>query len=298
MNFVRLYKIYSNRINNKLFFTLNKLPFQNSNLIKAMKYSIFSGSKRLRSCLVYATGKTFNINLIALDVIATAIECIHSYSLIHDDLPCMDNDLFRRGKISCHVKYGENIALLAGDALQSLAFNVLSDSFMPDISDSKRIKMISELSSSIGASGMCIGQMLDLESEKKEVVLSELDSINLYKTAFLIRSAVRLAYFSSNYLSESILSTLDCFSISIGLAFQIQDDILDIKNDIIRISNKDSNNIVQKNTYPSIMGLDQSKKKIQQLYKKSFLALNNLQKKDFDTNILRKLTQFIIKFNK
>ncbi|QCI21176.1 (2E,6E)-farnesyl diphosphate synthase [Buchnera aphidicola (Hyperomyzus lactucae)] len=290
MHFFQLYNIYKNRINKKILYTLNSLPFQNSNLLKAMKYSIFSGGKRLRSCLVYATGETFKVNIVTLDVISTVIECIHSYSLIHDDLPCMDNDCFRRGKISCHIKYGENIALLAGDALQSLAFNLLSESFMPNISNLERIKMISELSTSIGSSGMCMGQMLDLEAEKKVVNVSELDIINLYKTAFLMRSAVRLTYFSTNNFSKSILSTLDCFATSIGLAFQIQDDILDIENDILKTLNK--------NTYPLIIGLDQSRKKVKQLYEKSFSALNCLKKKDFNISVLENLTQFIIKNSK
>ncbi|WAI18396.1 MAG: polyprenyl synthetase family protein [Buchnera aphidicola (Acyrthosiphon caraganae)] len=276
MHFSRLHKKYKHRINKKLLNTLNALPFQNSNLLKAMKYGVCSGGKRLRSFLVYVTGEVFRVNLITLDVISTAIECIHSYSLIHDDLPCMDNDNYRRGKISCHIKYGESTSLLAGDALQSLAFNILSKSFMPDVSNLKRMKMISELSSSIGASGMCMGQKLDLEEEKKESKLSKLETINLYKTAFLMRSAVRLVYFSSDNFSKSILSILDFFSISIGLAFQIQDDILDLKNDSIKIKD---NKTIKKYTYPSIIGLDKSKEKIKKLYKQSLLALDSLKKK-------------------
>ncbi|QCI17846.1 (2E,6E)-farnesyl diphosphate synthase [Buchnera aphidicola (Acyrthosiphon lactucae)] len=276
MHFLNLYKMYKNRINKKLFYTLNQLPFQKSNLLKAMKYSVCSESKRLRSSLVYLTGEVFQINIVTLDVISTAIECIHSYSLIHDDLPCMDNDNFRRGKISCHIKYGESTSLLAGDALQSLAFNILSKSFMPNVSNFKRIKMISELSSSIGSSGMCIGQNLDLESEKKELSLSELQSINFYKTAFLMRASVRLVYLSSSNFSQSVLSILDLFSSSIGLAFQIQDDILDFKKDSIKVQD---NKIIKKNTYPLIIGLDKSRKKIKNLYEKSFLALESLKKK-------------------
>ncbi|MCU4136777.1 polyprenyl synthetase family protein [Buchnera aphidicola (Sitobion miscanthi)] len=291
MNFFHLHQIYKRRIDKKLFYTLNKLSFQKSNLLKAMKYSLFSGGKRLRSSLIYTTGKVFKVNIITLDVISIAIECIHSYSLIHDDLPCMDNDNFRRGRISCHIKYGESTSLLAGDALQSLAFNVLSEKFMPNVSNLKRIKMISELSNSIGFSGMCMGQQLDLEAEKKAVNLSELETINLYKTAFLIRSAVRLVYLSSNNFSKSILSLLDFFSSSIGLAFQIQDDIFDLKKDNINIKNK---KIIKKNTYPTIIGLDKSQKKIKKLYNKAFSALNSL-KKEFNTNQLEELTKFIIK---
>lgn len=144
-----------------------------------------------------------------------------------------------------------------------------------------------------------MGQMLDLESEKKEVYTSELDTINLYKTAFLMRSAVRLAYFCSSNFSKSILSILDRFAIAIGLAFQIQDDILDIENDILKKLKKNKNNkIIQKNTYPLIIGLDKSRKKIQQLYSQSLSDLNNLKKKDFNINPLEALIKFIIQNSK
>ncbi len=295
MHFLNSYQIYKNRINTKLSCILNQLSFQKSNLLKAMKYSLFSGGKRLRACLVYTTGEVFKVNMITLDAISSSVECIHAYSLIHDDLPCMDNADFRRGKSSCHIKYGENISLLAGDALQSLAFNILSTSFMPGVSNLKRINMISELSHSIGSSGMCMGQILDLEAEKKMVNLSELKVINLYKTAFLMRSSVRLAYLSSSNFSKSILSILDYFSSSIGLAFQIQDDILDLQEDILKLyGNKNNIKKTQKNTYPSIIGVKKSKKKIQKLYRQAFFALNSLKKK-IDIKKLEKLTQFIIK---
>ncbi|AHG59932.1 (2E,6E)-farnesyl diphosphate synthase [Buchnera aphidicola] len=292
MDFFSRYKVYQDRVNKKLSDTLNNLPFQESNLLKAMKYSIFSGGKRLRSCLVYTTGKIFKVNIITLDVISTAIECIHSYSLIHDDLPCMDNDDLRRGKPSCHIKYNENISLLAGDALQSLAFNVLSKDLMPGVSNFKRISMISELSNAIGASGMCIGQTLDLEAKIKEMNLSQLENINLYKTAFLIRSSTRLAYLSSNNFSKTILSILDIFSSSIGLAFQIQDDILDLKDIGFK---KRKNQINNKYTYPSLTNIEKSKNRIKELYEKAFFALDSLKKKNFNTNALEKLTHFIIK---
>lgn len=291
MNFLHIHERYKHRINKKLHYILNNLPFKKSDLLHAMQYSLFSGSKRLRSSLVYATGDMFKINIMTLDILSAVIECIHAYSLIHDDLPCMDNDYFRRGKMSCHIKYGEHIALLAGDALQSLAFNILSNSFMKNVSNKNRIKMISELSYSIGSSGMCIGQMLDLGSQKKIVNTSELNIIYLYKTAFLMRSAVRLTYFSSNILSRSILSILDLFSVSLGLAFQIQDDILDIKNDIITSKN---GIMIKKNTYPAIIGIEASKIKVDQLYKKSLLALEHLKKQAFDTTMLEKLINFII----
>jgi len=276
MNFSNLYNLYYNRINKKLFEIMQQLPFQDSILLEAIKYSTLLGGKRLRSCLIYVTGEMFKANINTLDVISAAIELVHSYSLIHDDLPCMDNDNFRRGKFSCHAKYGQGYALLAGDALQGLAFNILSSKKMPDVYDSTRLKMISELSNSIGYSGMCIGQMLDLEKYKKEINISQLEEINLHKTAFLIRCSVRLAYFASNNFSKDILLILDKISTSIGLAFQIQDDIFDVKNDIQNLKNKKRQ---LKNTYPLLIGLKKSKLKIKQLYEESFFQLDSLKKK-------------------
>lgn len=296
MDFLCLYNMYRYRINKKLNHTLNRFFFKKSNLFKAMKYSLFSGGKRLRPCLVYGIGKMLKVNINTLDVIASAIECIHIYSLIHDDLPCMDNDDFRRGKKSCHVKYNENVALLAGNALQSLAFNILSKNIMPNVSNLTRINMIAELSNTIGFSGMCIGQMLDIENKKDNNFLYQLDIINLHKTAFLIRSAIRLASFSSKCYSKSILCILDRFSIFIGLAFQIKDDILDINNDLLKV--KDDKKTWKKsedNIFFLKKRLEKFKKKMKMLYKKAFLELNNLKRKNFDINFLQNLTKFIVK---
>ncbi|CAL4325360.1 polyprenyl synthetase family protein [Buchnera aphidicola] len=294
MNFSSFYDIYCNRINKKLFQIIKELPFQKSILLKAMRYSTLLGGKRLRSCLVYATGQTFSVNIVTLDIISAVIELIHSYSLIHDDLPCLDNDSYRRGQLSCHIKYGENFALLAGDALQGLAFNILSSHIMPGVTDIVRLKMISELSNSIGSTGMCIGQALDLEKQKITHV-SELDEINLYKTAFLIRCAIRLVYFSSNNISTKISLLLDKFAISIGLAFQIQDDIFDLKYDLNKMKHK--NNIIKK-TYPLLIGLKKSQNKVKELYKLSFFALECLKEEDFNVSTLELLTQFIIQRSK
>jgi len=265
---------------------IRKLPFQNSVLLESIKYSIVSGGKRIRPCLIYVFGTMFKVNIITLDSISLAVECIHLYSLIHDDLPCMDNDDFRRGKLTCHKRYGEDVSLIAGDAFQSLSFNILSSRSMPGVSYYKRLKMISELSNSIGFSGMCMGQVLDLRAGKST---NKLEKINLYKTAFLIRSSVRLAYLSSKYFSKTTLSTLDRFSIAIGLAFQIQDDIIDFKSDVKKF--KKSNSRIY--TYPFKFGLDQSYEKIKKLYQEAFFALRDLKKK-FNISTLEILIKFII----
>lgn len=294
MNFFNFYDFYKSRINKQLLDMFNTLPDQNSILIKSMKYASLIGGKRLRACLVYIFGEIFKVNIITLDAISIAIELIHSYSLIHDDLPSIDNDAFRRGNVSCHVKFGESFAILSGDALQSLAFNVLSTYIMPGVSNKKRIKIISELSYSIGSTGMCIGQALDLEKDTKELNVCELDKINLYKTAFLIRSSIRMPYLSSNFFSKKILSLLDRFSICIGLAFQIQDDIFDFKNDTKELKN--NKNIY--NTYPNLIGIEKSKKKIKILYQEALSILKIFEKKSFIINKLELLTDFIIQRSK
>lgn len=290
MNFFDFYNIYQNRINKKLLDILNNLPFQDSMLIQSMKYGTLLGGKRLRTCLVYIFGEMFKVNIITLDTISIAIELIHTYSLIHDDLPCIDNDCFRRGNLSCHIKYGENFALLAGDALQSLAFNILSTYIMPGVSNTKRIKMISELSYAIGSSGMCIGQTLELQKDIKELSIYELEEINLYKTAFLIRSSIRLSYLSSNFFSKKTLSLLDRFSVAIGLAYQIQDDIFDLQNDTKKIKN--NKNVY--NTYPYLIGIQNSQKKIHDLYQEALSIVKIFKKKRFIINKLELLTNFII----
>ncbi|WP_343154136.1 polyprenyl synthetase family protein [Buchnera aphidicola] len=290
MNLTNFYEFYQYRINQKLFDKLNNLPFQNSILIKSMKYGVLTGGKRLRACLVYIVGEMLKVDIVALDAISIAIELIHAYSLIHDDLPCMDNDYFRRGNLSCHIKYGESFALLAGDALQSLAFNVLSTDPMPGISYQKRIKIISELSNSIGSKGMCIGQTLDLQKDTKELNITELEKINLYKTAFLIRSSVRLSYFSSNFFSKKIFLLLDRLAISVGLAFQIQDDVFDYQSDIKK--SKNNNSIY--NTYPYLIGIEKSQKKINLLHEEALSILELFKKECFIINKLEFLINFII----
>ncbi|QCI17268.1 (2E,6E)-farnesyl diphosphate synthase [Buchnera aphidicola (Aphis helianthi)] len=294
MNFSNFYNIYQNRINNKLLNVLNNLPSQTSILIKSMKYGTLIGGKRLRACLVYTIGEMFKVNIVTLDVISISIELIHSYSLIHDDLPCIDNDYFRRGKLSCHIKYGENFAILAGDALQSLAFNILSTHVMPGVSNRKRLKIISELSYAIGCTGMCIGQALDLQKNTKELNITELEKIYLYKTAFLIRSSIRLSYLSSNFFSKEILLLLDRYAISIGLAFQIQDDIFDFNNDTKKLNK--NHNIY--NTYPYLIGIKKSQEKIQILHQEALSILKFFKKKHFIINKLKLLTDFIIKRSK
>lgn len=290
MDFLKKINFYQNRINKNFFNLLNYSPNIKTSLIDAMKYSFLKG-KRLRPILVYAIGEMLESNLINLDVPALAIECIHTYSLIHDDLPCMDNDTFRRGKQSCHIKYGENIAILTGNVFQTLAFSILSDNPMPNVSNENRILMISELAKSSGIFGICSGQALDLISNtKKKIDLNFLKKIYKYKTVSLIKASIRLGAIASGKLGKNYLSELDQYSNVIGLAFQIQDDIIDLTID------SKKNNL--KKTYPNLVGLKKAKKKVSDLYAEGINILNIIKKNFINISFLKKFTKFIIMCNK
>ncbi|CDL30874.1 Geranyltranstransferase (farnesyldiphosphate synthase) [Enterobacter hormaechei] len=185
------------RANDALRRFIEPQPFQNTPLVEAMHYGALLGGKRLRPFLVYATGNMFGISDNTLDAPAAAVECIHAYSLIHDDLPAMDDDDLRRGQPTCHIKFGEANAILAGDALQTLAFSILSDAPMVEVSDRDRLAMVSELAMASGVAGMCGGQALDLEAEGRQVTLEQLERIHRHKTGALMRAAVRLGALSA-----------------------------------------------------------------------------------------------------
>lgn len=291
--------IFYKRINNVLKNILNKLPYQDSILLCAMKYSLLSDGKRLRPILVYSTGKMLKANILILDYLAAAVECIHSYSLIHDDLPAMDNHNLRRGRPTCHIKYGENFAILTGDALHTLAFSILSNTLLIDINSDIRIKIISELASACGILGMCYGQELDIFLSNKKISLKQLNNIHYYKTSILIKASIKLGALVSNVVNDNILQILDDYANAIGLAFQIQDDILDVTGDKLTLGKNPGHDLLlKKNTYPKIIGLYDSKIKSKKLYEKAIRALEKLEKLSFDTTNLKKLAAFIINRDK
>ncbi len=272
------------------------LPFNDGDLVASIRHSILLGGKRLRPALVYITGQMFGISLNSLDAPAAAVECIHAYSLIHDDLPAMDNDDLRRGQLTCHIKFGEANAILAGDALQSLAFSILADSEMLGVTLSDRLAMVSELAASSGASGMCFGQSMDLKSEGKKIDLMDLEKIHSYKTGALIRAAIRLGAISAGGSGRAVLPLLDRYATIIGLAFQVQDDILDVIGKTEKTGKRQGVDQKQcKSTYPSLMGLENAKTKTQELYREALSALNDLSEQCYDTALLRALARFIIK---
>ncbi|HEJ9058216.1 TPA: (2E,6E)-farnesyl diphosphate synthase [Serratia fonticola] len=271
------------------------LPFNDGKMVEAMRHGALLGGKRLRPFLVYATGQMFGLSLENLDAPAAAVECIHAYSLIHDDLPAMDDDDLRRGQPTCHIKFGEANAILAGDALQTLAFSILADADMPDVALRDRLAMISELAKASGVAGMCGGQSLDLEAEGKQIDLQALEQVHRHKTGALIRAAVRLGALAAGEPGRAALPELDRYAAAIGLAFQVQDDILDVVGETEKIGKRQgSDQQLGKSTYPALLGLDSAKLKAWDLYQEALAALDSLATQSYNTAPLRALANFII----
>lgn len=290
---------HAGRANAALLRFLSPLPFQNTPLVEAMHYGALLGGKRLRPFLVYATGNMFGVDEVALDAPAAAVECIHAYSLIHDDLPAMDDDDLRRGQPTCHIKFGEASAILAGDALQTLAFSILSDAPMPGVTIEDRLAMVKELAYASGVAGMCGGQALDMEAEGKQVTLEELERIHRHKTGALIRSAVRLGALSAGVAGKKALPLLDRYAECIGLAFQVQDDILDVIGDTATLGKRQgADQQLGKSTYPALLGLEKAKAKAWDLYQESLRALEGLAHQSLDTTTLEALASYIIQRDK
>lgn len=283
------------RVNQYLLNTLDALPFADLPLAKAMKYGTLLGGKRLRPFLTYTVGTMLGIKKESLDAPAAAVECIHAYSLIHDDLPAMDNDDLRRGQPTCHIKFGEGNAVLAGDALQALAFQLLSSAQIPDVCDKDRIAMIAELAYASGLAGMCGGQALDLDAEGKRVNLAALERIHQHKTGALIRAAIRLGAYSAGDKGRNLLPELDKYAESIGLAFQVQDDILDVIGDSAVTGKRQGADAEhEKSTYPSLLGLEPAQNKARELYYNAMAALEVIEAQGFNIDMLKALANFII----
>jgi len=290
---------YHARIDGVLQKCLEKLTFQSIPLSKAMHHGVLLGGKRMRPFLVYATGEMFGVDPKVLDVPAAAIEFIHAYSLIHDDLPAMDNDSLRRGQPTCHIAFGEDTAILAGDALLTEAFSILSENSMPGVTETTRIAMIAELARASGAAGMVLGQALDLQAEGKSIDLNALETIHRHKTGALIRAAIRLGALAAGEKSRSALPLLDRYAAAIGLAFQVQDDILDVTGDSQITGKQQGMDIaLGKSTYPSLLGLDAAKQKAQELYQEANTALKLLEQHGVNTQQLQALASYIVERNK
>jgi geranylgeranyl diphosphate synthase, type II len=236
----------------------------------AQRYAVLSGGKRLRPLLVYCTGEALGVAADALDAPAAAVELIHSYSLVHDDLPAMDDDDLRRGQPTTHRAFDEATAILAGDALQVLAFSLLARDRAAGVSFEARLKMIQILADASGTAGMAGGQALDLSAVGRSINLEELEAMHRLKTGALIRASVLLAAACAPGLSAAEWDALDGYSEDIGLAFQIQDDILDVEGsteDIGKTAGADAAR--DKPTYPSVLGLEAAKTRARELKRRA-----------------------------
>ena len=283
---------YQERNSQQLNRWLDRLPHQHDSLIQAMRYGLLLGGKRARPYLVYITGEMLGCSLEQLDTPACAIECIHAYSLIHDDLPAMDDDELRRGHTTCHIKFDEATAILTGDSLQTLAFSILSEGELSVEAEPQRIKMVQALATASGANGMCLGQSLDLKAENRLVTLDELETIHLNKTGALIGCAVRLGALSAGHKGTSLLPHLDRYAAAVGLAFQVQDDILDIISDTKTLGKpQGSDTKLNKSTYPAILGLEGAQQKANSLLVDALKALDAIP---YDTSKLEQFARYVI----
>ncbi len=261
-------------------------------LHQAMRYSVLNGGKRMRPMLTYCTGKTLGIAREALDGPACAVEFIHVYSLIHDDLPAMDDDDLRRGKPTCHVAFDEATAILAGDALQALAFEILAHDPSITATAEGRLKMIIALAKASGSQGMVGGQAIDLQSVGTRLNLPELENMHIHKTGALIRASVNMATLAKADIDPAVATKLDHYAKCIGLSFQVKDDILDEESDTATLGKtqgKDKDN--DKPTYPALLGLAGAKQKAQELHEK---ALDSLSIFGQEADLLRDLSLYII----
>jgi len=257
---------------------------------QAMRWSVFAGGKRFRPLLLMATGEAFGATKPMLSRVAASFELVHTYSLIHDDLPSMDNDYLRRGKPTCHIKFGEAMAILAGDALQTLAFQTIAET--EELPLSIRLQLISELSRAAGTPrGMVAGQALDLEAEARNVASgsevatrrtgdAELEQIHRYKTGALIIAAARCGAIIAEATSEE-LAAISEYAAQLGLLFQITDDLLDVTataEDIGKTPGKDARSL--KATYPGLFGMDAARERAREVYARACAALGQLNHVD------------------
>ncbi|EKO3687838.1 (2E,6E)-farnesyl diphosphate synthase [Vibrio metschnikovii] len=283
---------FQQRNNQQLDEWLHRLPYQHLPLIEAMRYGLLLGGKRARPYLVYITGQMLGCQLTDLDTPACAVECVHAYSLIHDDLPAMDDDDLRRGKPTCHIKFDEATAILTGDALQTLAFTILAEGQLSTHGETNRIKMIQALAEASGAQGMCLGQALDLAAENRRITLDELETIHHNKTGALMGCAIRLGAMAAGQKGLAILPQLDRYAAAVGLAFQVQDDILDIISDTETLGKpQGSDQQLHKSTYPALLGLEGAMNKAQVLLAE---ALEALQAIPYNTEHLEEFARYVI----
>ena len=281
---------FKKSINDHLKIILSEPDQSSEELSQAMKYSVMNGGKRIRPMMMLASAVAIDIDTQHVIQFATAIELLHSFSLIHDDLPCMDDDSLRRGQPTTHIKFGEATATLAADSLQSLAFELMAKAEFPE-SKSSQLELISMIANSIGSGGMAGGQSLDLDSENKKLDPSSVENIYMLKTGKLLQASILgPTYFRS--LDEEKVSALKNFSESIGVAFQIQDDLIEAVGDADMIGKSiESDKSKNKAAYPLLFGVSESKKRVENLYES---ACDSLKIFGESSNSLKEMAEIII----
>ena len=259
-------------------------------LQETMRYSVLGGGKRVRPALCMAAARAMGSDESTALAPACALELIHAYSLVHDDLPAMDDDDLRRGRPTAHIAFDEASAILAGDALQTLAFALLSDA--PALSDRQRVTMISELARASGHQGMVGGQAIDLESVGRQLSMAQLEAMHRHKTGALIEASVRLGALTSETVTECQLSNLTDYASALGLAFQVQDDLLDIEGDTEVIGKRQGSDAAKaKPTYPALLGIEGARQHLARLLDEALSALESF---DSEADTLRAMADYVV----
>ena len=287
---------FQSRVENALQSWLPATDTEPVTLHGAMRYAVLGGGKRVRPVLVYASGEAFGAVHPHLDGPAVAVELIHAYSLIHDDLPAMDNDDLRRGRPTCHRAYDEATAILAGDAIQALAFHVLAADPVLEVAAEQRLDMINRLAMASGSRGMAGGQAIDLAAVGQTLDISRLETMHRHKTGALIRASVELGALARPGYDPEKFRRISRFADCIGLAFQVQDDILDVEGDTETLGKPQGSDLQRnKPTYPNLLGMEGAKRTAQDLLEQ---ALDALDAFDDKAETLRQIARYIVERNK
>lgn len=291
------YTDYQQRINDFLTAKLDQLTINDPKLLDAMRYGLLIGGKRMRPYLSYITGEALSTDMHDIDAVAGALECIHAYSLLHDDLPAMDDDDLRRGKPTCHKAFDEATAILAGDALQTLAFDILANHDFSSAENkpafATQVKLVQQLVKASGYQGMCGGQALDLAATAKNIPLSELEILHSLKTGALLEAAVLMPAECSEQVTDEHKQTLSEYAQLIGLAYQVQDDIIDLTSTEEELGKPVGSDLAaNKSTYPALLGLQGAQHKAENLLQQALQALARLP---YNTQSLADFATFIVK---
>ena len=292
MQLSSLHQHIKQRIDASLQDLINDLPDAAPRLKASMLYALTNGGKRMRPLLVHLVGNMLDIPDNDQRAISMAIECIHAYSLVHDDLPAMDDDDLRRGNPTCHIAFDEATAILAGDALQTQAFSIVAEHPMSTFANHRRAQLVAVLARAAGYSGMCGGQAIDLAATGKQITLAELQHLHQLKTGALLTACVEMVCLVTEQLDSNHQQLLCRFANRIGLAFQVQDDILDVTASTETLGKpKGSDEARGKNTFPSLLGLDGARQELAKLHQEALQALDGLP---YNTEYLVAFTDLMV----